>query len=229
MKTNLLLVRYKTTNLVPNLTFTAGKLFWQNQFECYTLENPVRLKKIYGETAIPEGTYKIELYTKGKVHENYKQYYDKKYGKNWHKGVVLLRNVPEYLGVLIHVGNTLKDTDGCLLIGSKIDDEHGIIYNSRAAYENLYPKIRDDLLKGKEVNINIIEKQAENNNNNNVDNTNTKIPTVPEFESNIPDEIDVEDTIYLYRRKRNKNPLLTISIMVLVLILIITIYSKRKK
>lgn len=42
-------------------TYTIGKLYIDGVYFCDTLENPVRDKKVYGETAIPVGTYKVTL------------------------------------------------------------------------------------------------------------------------------------------------------------------------
>ncbi|MFX7824823.1 DUF5675 family protein, partial [Acinetobacter baumannii] len=42
---------------------TPGKLFIDGQFECHTLEDIVRPRgvKVYGQTAIPAGTYQVVL------------------------------------------------------------------------------------------------------------------------------------------------------------------------
>ncbi|UHG93436.1 DUF5675 family protein [Spirosoma oryzicola] len=74
-----------------------------------TLEDPIRgfgpkgEGKIWGETAIPAGRYKVEL-TKSKRF-----------------GIVLpeLLKVPFFSGIRIHIGNWTKDTDGCILVGTK--------------------------------------------------------------------------------------------------------------
>jgi hypothetical protein len=40
---------------------TQGKLYVDGEFECHTLEDPVRDKKIFGQTAIPAGRYHVEI------------------------------------------------------------------------------------------------------------------------------------------------------------------------
>ena len=43
--------------------YTDGLLFIDCEFECYTLEDEFRSVKVFGETRIPDGRYKIELRT----------------------------------------------------------------------------------------------------------------------------------------------------------------------
>lgn len=40
----------------PHPDYTVGKLYVDGEYECFTLEDPVRETKIYGQTAIPYGT-----------------------------------------------------------------------------------------------------------------------------------------------------------------------------
>src|SRR6478736_9414023 len=80
---------------------TPGKLYVDSIFECYTLEDVVRPAKIYGQTAIPAGTYKVII----------------NMSNRFKRLLPLLLNVPDYEGVRIHPGNTDKDTDGCILPG----------------------------------------------------------------------------------------------------------------
>lgn len=52
----------------------------------------------------------------------------------------LLLNVPDRQGILIHAGNTSKDTAGCVLIGE--NKEVGKVLNSRATLTRLLDKIK---------------------------------------------------------------------------------------
>lgn len=89
---------------------TIGELYINGKFFCHTLEDCDRDKnrngkleegKIYGETAIPSGYYKVIL----------------NMSNRFKRILPLLIDVPEYEGVRIHNGNTKKDTLGCILVG----------------------------------------------------------------------------------------------------------------
>ncbi len=102
---------------------TIGRLFIDGEFECHTLEDMVRPEKIYGETAIPAGSYQGVI----SMSERFKT------------RLPLLVDVPGYTGVRIHPGNTKADTLGCILVGqSKATDSIGA---SRAAFAVLMPKL----------------------------------------------------------------------------------------
>lgn len=94
---------------------TFGILFINQHFFCHTLEDairepkgeiinhtPVEEWKIYGKTAIPQGTYKITMEPSEK----------------FHRMVPYLHDVPGFTGILIHGGKDINDTLGCICIGS---------------------------------------------------------------------------------------------------------------
>ena len=139
---------------------TNSLLFVDSVFECYGLEDEIRLeKKIMSETAIPEGEYEIKFRTVGGYHTREKARYDKKFGAGWHKGMLELQDVKNdkmsFKYVLIHSGNSDENTAGCYLVGQTQQDldmsKDGFIGSSRLAYESLYPKVRDALLNGEKV------------------------------------------------------------------------------
>jgi hypothetical protein len=103
---------------------------------------------VHGETRIPEGRYEIKFRTQGEMHLNYSKKFPR---PEWHKGMLELQNVPGRQFILIHIGNTPTDTQGCLLtgFGAQVNSDHNsTITESRLAYEYIYPKFRDDIIKG---------------------------------------------------------------------------------
>ena len=121
--------------------YTIGKLFINGVYECDTLEDQdrgltsqmsleeIKAKKVYGVTAIPTGTYSINMTT---VSPKFK---DRAWAKPY-KGILpRLENVKGYEGVLIHVGNKAEDTLGCILVGE--NKVKGQVINSTATFYEL--------------------------------------------------------------------------------------------
>ncbi len=108
---------------------TLGSLYVDDVWECFSLEDVVRDTKIFGETAIPAGTYTVDI-----THSNH-------FGKD----LPLLENVPNYEGVRIHSGNTAADTEGCILVG--VGKGVDSVTQSRVAFDKLFAKMRaaDDI------------------------------------------------------------------------------------
>lgn len=116
---------------------TLGKLYINDEFECFTLEDEVRLdgEKVFGQTAIPYGVYDVTI----------------THSPHFDRDLPLLGGVPNFEGVRIHPGNTAADTEGCLLVGHERSDDS--ITRSRLAFDALFPKIRDAIDAGEEVTI----------------------------------------------------------------------------
>jgi hypothetical protein len=132
--------------------FTQGILYVDGKFECFTLEDEYRTHKIWGETRIPDGTYEIKLRKEGGHHRRYAA----RFGTKWHKGMLHLQDVPNFKWILIHIGNDDDDTAGCLLVGKGIPNaDNGFISSSTNAYKDLYPQVRDALVRNEEVHITI--------------------------------------------------------------------------
>lgn len=121
--------------------YTIGKLFINGVYECDTLEDQdrgltsqmsleeIKAKKVYGVTAIPTGTYSINMTT---VSPKFK---DRAWAKPY-KGILpRLENVKGYEGVLIHVGNKAEDTLGCILVGE--NKVKGQVINSTETFYEL--------------------------------------------------------------------------------------------
>ena len=128
--------------------FTIGKLFVNDVFECYVLEDEKRDVKVMHETRIPSGKYEIKLRTFGGHHEKYKKF-------PFHKGMLWLQDVPKFKDILIHIGNDDDDTSGCLLVGKTADLLKGTIGQSTVAYASFCPKVEKELSAGNKVFIEI--------------------------------------------------------------------------
>ena len=126
--------------------YTIGHLYVDGSYICDTLEDTDRMLdssmsldqiakiKVKGMTAIPTGRYKVLMNIVSP------KYSKSKYYMNICKGrVPRLDNVPGYSGVLIHVGNTAADTEGCLLLG--YNKVKGQVINSKVAFERVYNKL----------------------------------------------------------------------------------------
>lgn len=99
---------------LKNDKYTLGSLYIDNAFFCYTVEDTVRDKnndgdlkdigeaKVYGETAIPKGNYKVIL----------------SMSNRFKKLMPEVLNVPEFTGIRIHAGNTAIDSHGCIIVGT---------------------------------------------------------------------------------------------------------------
>lgn len=118
-------------------------------FEVFTLEDPHRDVKVKGDTRIPAGRYKIKLRDEGGMTNTYR----KMFGADWHKGMLWLQDVPNFEFIYIHVGNSPKDTLGCILVGMSASNDY--VHRSRDAYRAIYPPIRDAILAGEEVIIEV--------------------------------------------------------------------------
>jgi len=96
--------------------YTIGRLYYDNTFCCNTLEDPIRdlqdrnhdgdftdegEGKIYGQTAIPCGRYKVIVTMSPKMKRR----------------LPLLVDVPGFEGIRIHSGRNAKHTEGCILVG----------------------------------------------------------------------------------------------------------------
>jgi len=129
--------------------YTDGIFYNNDKFRCYTIEDGPREEKVYGKTRIPDGTYEVTLRTEGDFHNRYLR----RYGSNFHKGMLWIRDVPGFEYILIHVGNSPKDTAGCLLVGDEPIRNKAFISGSRNAYQDIYPEIAEALENGEEVTI----------------------------------------------------------------------------
>ena len=140
---------------------TSGILFDitdnKRKFLCYTIEDEYRAVKQKHETRIPAGVYKLTLRSEGGFHSRYL----KKYGPDWHRGMIYVNNVKGFEWILWHTGNSDESTSGCLILGqnqeSNLVKPDGWVGSSVSAYKFVYPKIRDAILAGEEVFVKYVD------------------------------------------------------------------------
>lgn len=118
-------------------------------FQCHTLEDEKRKLKVKGETRVWEGSYPVVFRKEGTHHEKYKVKY-----ADVHKGMLHIIDVPDFQYILIHIGNTEKDTDGCLLVGTAPNETMTGLLGSTKAYLKIYPIIAGALERNEKVVIN---------------------------------------------------------------------------
>ena len=134
-------------------TYTIGKLFIEGHLFCDSVEDCVReLRdinkdgdfddkgegKVYGLTAIPEGTYRLTL----SMSSRFKRLLPE------------LHDVPGFAGVRIHSGNTAEDSHGCIIVG--INDKKGWVSRSRNYETALVEKLQSYINDGFAVQITIV-------------------------------------------------------------------------
>lgn len=133
-------------------TYTISNVYINGKWFCNAIEDKdrnlddampladIRQRKIYGETAIPRGTYKVDMDTISPTFAKKNAAYTRPYG---HK-MPRLKNVKGFEGILIHSGNTAKDSFGCIIVGE--NKAKGKVINSQATWKRLM----DTLLKDKD-------------------------------------------------------------------------------
>jgi hypothetical protein len=124
-----------TEMLITRRTYTRnstiGDLYIDGQYFCHTLEDTILDVKIAGVTAIPYGRYEVII----------------NFSNRFQRPMPLLLNVPGFLGIRIHSGNTDEDTEGCILVG--FTEAENFIGNSKSAFSQLFSKIQTALKQGK--------------------------------------------------------------------------------
>lgn len=139
--------------------YTIGSLYVNGVYECDTLEDTdrgldnnmplsvIQTKKVYGKTAIPTGTYEIDMNI---VSPKFK---DRSWARFCNGKLPRLRDVRGFEGVLVHVGNKPEDTLGCLLVGQ--NKLKGQVVNSTETFTNLYNKMDAAHRRGEAIKITI--------------------------------------------------------------------------
>ena len=96
-----------------------GQLFFDNELICYTIDPHI----------LTTGTYNIQVNYSPKFKIDLPLIYNKEFSAS--------------RGFRIHAGNTLKDSNGCILAGDMIDYKFKL-YNSKKALNRLLQVIREN-------------------------------------------------------------------------------------
>lgn len=118
----------KIERIAKKQDYTIGALSINRRWVCNTLEphciDWAAENKVAGKTAIPEGRYKVEMC----------------FSPKFNRLMPYLVGVPHFSGVMIHQGNTPKNTQGCILVGS--NTIRGLVLKSKAAMDKITAAIR---------------------------------------------------------------------------------------
>ena len=106
-------------------TYTIGKFYIDGIYHSYSLEDKVRTgAKVNGQTAIPNGSYSVIIDV------------STRFGKQ----LPHILNVPNFEGVRIHSGNSSKNTEGCILLGTTWS-KGDFIGNSKIAFDSFFHQL----------------------------------------------------------------------------------------
>lgn len=149
----------KLKRIAKKAGYTIGRLIVDGKRVCDTLEDTdrglkqnmsleeIKRRKVYGETAIPTGEYKIDLKTVSPRLGSRTQY------RFCGGRLPRLVGVPGYDGVLIHIGNTAKDTEGCILVGE--NKQVGMVLNSTVTFKRVYDLLNKADLRGETIKLTV--------------------------------------------------------------------------
>lgn len=120
---------------------TIGELYVDGEHIADTLEDRVRPEgeKVYGKTAIPEGTYEVKL----------------TYSPRFKKILPEILNVPNFSGIRIHTGNSSKDTEGCILVGTWDGEKEDWVGSSKIAFDELMTLLEEATNNKEKVTITV--------------------------------------------------------------------------
>lgn len=116
-------MRLRVIRIVFNEHSTLGRLYLNNEYYCYTLEDRVRPAgvKVFGKTAIPAGTYTVIV----------------NYSPKFKKLMPLLLKVPGFDGIRIHSGTLATHSHGCVLVGKDVRSNYEIADPCSAELTNI--------------------------------------------------------------------------------------------
>jgi hypothetical protein len=99
-----LVIKLKLVRKPTTPEYTEGDLYVNEEWFAFVLEDTVRKgKKVYGQTAIPAGTYRVAATMSNR----------------FKKVMVQILDVPGFEGVRIHQGSSAADSAACPLISKR--------------------------------------------------------------------------------------------------------------
>ena len=134
-------MRLTMQRIAKKETYTIGRLYVDGIYVCDTVEDKdrglkshypleqIKKAKVYGETAIPMGTYVIDM---DRVSPKFSS---RSWAKPYGGKIPRLRSVPGFDCILIHPGNTADSSLGCILVG--INDKVGRVSDSQKTFKRL--------------------------------------------------------------------------------------------
>lgn len=134
-------MRLTLQRIAKRETYTIGRLYVDGIYVCDTIEDKdrglkshhpleqIKKAKVYGETAIPMGTYIIDM---DRVSPKFSS---RSWAKLYRGKIPRLRSVPGFESILIHPGNTAASSLGCILVG--INDKVGRVSDSQKTFRRL--------------------------------------------------------------------------------------------
>lgn len=150
----------KVKRVAKKEDYTIGKLYIDGVAFCDTLEDcdrgltqempldDIKAKKIYGKTAIPKGTYDIDMNT---VSPKFK---DRSWAKPYGGKIPRLVNVPGFDGILVHPLNNASESLGCIGVGK--NSVKGMVTDSSRTFMTLMSKyLLPAKVKGEKITITI--------------------------------------------------------------------------
>jgi hypothetical protein len=142
---NYLKEKYMTIPKHPTVIWFAhsdndsmGLLFIDGEFQHFIIGDEPRAIKVMHETRLRAGIYPLAIRKEGGFHNRYSSKFP-----NIHKGMVWIKNVPEFEYILYHIMNDEGDSSACIGGGDVLENKQNDIDftgKSSQAYIRTYPK-----------------------------------------------------------------------------------------
>ena len=119
--------------------YCLGRVFVDNVYFAESLEDQDRYlekgqnSKVYARTAIPRGTYEIQITMSSR----------------FKKPMIQFMNVPSFVGVRAHGANKAKQLQGCTALG-RVRTQDGVA-DCKETVEKLFNRVREALARKEQV------------------------------------------------------------------------------